>query len=112
MDRKKVALFWFENHYYVIPYKWNVSQSIDLISKANGYVFSKNIDEELRIANSELINYGTIGNSKITSADIIKSLKECWIISHDMSQLIGSTDSRLNLPTISDEIIKEYNAKR
>ena len=108
---KKVALFWFGGHYYVIPYKHEVSDSIELVSKANAYLMLANIEEENRfdMACANDHNSGVV--RVVTMEETRNCLRRLWILSHDKSHLIATDDESLGeYPTISQEIKDEYEA--
>jgi hypothetical protein len=108
---KKVTLFWFNNHYYVIPYMAEVSDSIELISKANAYLYTVSIEEENRYDMAQANEHNSGTPRIVTMEDTKRVLKEHWILSHDKSHLIATNDKSLgDYPTIAQEIIDEYQA--
>jgi hypothetical protein len=87
------------------------SDSIELISKANAYLFTADIkrENEMDIAQANEHNSGPV--RVVTMDETRNCLRRLWILSHDKSHLIATDDKSLgDYPTISQEIKDEYEA--
>lgn len=107
VKEKKVSFFIFEGNYYVIPYKYSISEDPKLVDESYKYLSSADVDGELRYANAYSMGFAT---STVTREEVEKSMREAYILSHDTTHLIATTDTSLgNYPTIEQNIIDEYN---
>lgn len=109
VKEKKVSFFIFEGNYYVIPYKYSISEDPKLVDESYKYLASADVDKELEYVNVYM-NFGSCVRSTITREDVEKSMREAYILSHDTTHLIATTDTSLGTyPTIEQNIIDEYN---